>query len=44
MANKLKSVEALPSDAAQHLLGADALEADEPGADESGPEDSETAG
>lgn len=34
MANKLKSVEALPSDAAQHLLGAAALEADEPAADE----------
>jgi len=36
MARQLKSVEALPSEAAQHLLGADALEADEPGADESG--------
>jgi len=36
MASKLKSVEALPSDAAQHLLGVDVLEADESGADESG--------
>jgi DNA recombination protein RmuC len=39
MARQLKSVEALPSEAAQHLLGADVLEVDE-----SGPEDSETAG
>jgi DNA recombination protein RmuC len=39
MARQLKSVEALPTEAAQRLLGADVLEVDEPG-----PEDSETAG
>jgi DNA recombination protein RmuC len=39
MARQLKSVEALPAEAAQHLLGTDVLEVDE-----SGSEDSETAG
>jgi DNA recombination protein RmuC len=39
MARQLKSVEALPAEAAQRLLGADVMEVDE-----SGPEDSETAG
>ena len=56
MARQLKSVEALPSDAAQRLLGVDALEsnesgAGEPGVDEpgggeleSGPDDAGTTG
>jgi len=39
MARQLKSVEALPAEAAQRLLGADVLEVDE-----SAPEDGETAG